>query len=651
MLGQKRFAEQTELLERFKSGQIVIPEPAESPFKGVSITYGKGSFEKGGKGKDGGKGKGRPIKGGTIIGGKGGKDPTCFGGRPREDKSWWPEDEYDDPPFWWKNKTDVFFDIPITDEEDLTSLAPPVYQWWDPEKVAEAENFVAVSKPAGMFVVTDDKGLWEVSTTNFIHVSHQRFEMGSSNEPNQRGICHRLDSHTSGVQIFGKSWEAFRHFTKENSSHRVHKEYMALVDGRLGDGITPGQGLIDVPMHKWKDFDRREFGSVCCAHDGLPSVTKYKALRQWHVPATGDMEFLGKDRWFTLVQLRILSGRTHQIRLHMSIIGHPLIGDIKYNSRNFIEDSAFSPRIFLHCMKMEFKEFDGSLFVASGDLAPDLQAALSHIQRHADKGLEDCEKAGTLPGLGKILRDSKKDNNVTFPPQPDGTAEYWNEHLCPQPIVHRCLNCKHVEVMSVKMIQRKGNTAMHWKLLPHSGSLEGEDLKDIRVAPTIAQQEAAGERVWGPGGLWVPTALQTYNHEPVAKLDAEVSGDPASSDELGSHWGPLGTDWSWAHNGTAQNGWFRLCSGGKLSSKWGVGSWQVLKQLNDEKPLLLVEFSGVEHALRLMEGEETRFDVACMRRIKDGETSLKEDPMHLNNPTSAYETAVCTAQGWPGIQS
>merc|ERR1719504_143945 len=89
-------------------------------------------------------------------------------------------------------------------------------------------------KPAGMFVVTDDKGLWEVSTTNFIHVAHQRFDMGSSNEPNQRGICHRLDSHTSGVQIFGKSWEAFRHFTAVNSSHRCQKEYVALVCGKLG---------------------------------------------------------------------------------------------------------------------------------------------------------------------------------------------------------------------------------------------------------------------------------------------------------------------------------------------------------------------------------------------------------------------------------
>merc|ERR1719460_685520 len=116
--------------------------------------------------------------------------------------------------------------------------------------------------------------------------------------------------------------------------------------------------MIDIPMYKWKDFERREFGSVVCVNEGLPAVTKYKALRQWRVPAQGKMKFLGEDRWFTLVQLRILSGRTHQIRVHMASIGHPLVGDIKYNSRNFEKDAAFVPRIFLHCFRMEFKEFD-----------------------------------------------------------------------------------------------------------------------------------------------------------------------------------------------------------------------------------------------------------------------------------------------------
>ncbi|CAK0901152.1 unnamed protein product, partial [Prorocentrum cordatum] len=112
-------------------------------------------------------------------------------------------------PFWWRGRAEsLCFDLALTPEKELTTGAPPMYQWWDVEKLSESDNFVGVCKPAGMFVVTDHRGLWEVSPTNFIHVSHKRFEMPSGSEPRQRGICHRLDSHTSGVQIFGKSWEA-----------------------------------------------------------------------------------------------------------------------------------------------------------------------------------------------------------------------------------------------------------------------------------------------------------------------------------------------------------------------------------------------------------------------------------------------------------
>jgi len=241
---------------------------------------------------------------------------------------------------------------------------------------------------------------------------------------------------------------------------------MALVEGRIGDENTPGTGMIDIPMHKWKDMERREFGSVVCACEGLPAVTKYKCLRQWHVPATGAMAHQGRDRWFSLLQLRILSGRTHQIRVHLAFIGHPLIGDMKYNTRHFELDSAFIPRIFLHCMRMEFKEFDGSLFVASSDLAPDLQAALTRIDAMSDK--KSCDAAGTIPGLAKILAESKKDHEPPFVPEPPGAVERFDNWSLP----YRCLNCKSVEEATCFKMQRRDKTAMHWKLLRKTNPLE-----------------------------------------------------------------------------------------------------------------------------------------------------------------------------------
>ena len=92
-----------------------------------------------------------------------------------------------------------------------------------------------------------------------------------------------------------------------NAAHRMQKEYVALVHGRLGRPDGPDTGLIDVPMKKWQDFARREFGSVACIGQGLPAVTKYRALRQWRVPARGATEFWGEERWFHLVQTKTLA--------------------------------------------------------------------------------------------------------------------------------------------------------------------------------------------------------------------------------------------------------------------------------------------------------------------------------------------------------
>lgn len=612
-LGQRRFGEQPAYLMSIERGDVVVPEPVGAVFRPRSGSNGE------------------PI---NIV------------RPPRPPRPEVVEDEYDDPPFWWRFQKDLFFDLPITQEEDLTSGAPPVYQWWDVSKVAESENFVAVSKPAGMFVVTDQRGLWDPSPTNLIHVAHKRFDIGSAQEPCQRGICHRLDSHTSGLQIFGRSIEAFEHFTRMNTTHRVQKEYLALVEGRLGDDEMPGTGIIDVPMKKWQDYDRREFGSVVCAHEGLPAVTKYRALRQWQVPATGSMQFWGKDRWFTLVQVRILSGRTHQIRVHLAAIGHPLAGDNKYNSAHYEWDAAVVPRIFLHCFRMEFEEFDGSVFVATADLAPDLQAALKRIERLSVA--REAPAASSLPGLQQILQDSA-DCAVKYPPAQEGAAEAFK----PRVLLHKCRNCRQGEQMICSMIQRKDQIAMSWKLVTHEDEGDGNGT-ELPVARTADQLAAAGEPSWGPGLLWVPSTLQHVGPPPEVEVP---KGETASMEELGEGWGSFGAEWCWAHNGTKENGWIRLCSGGRLESKWGAGTWASMARAEAaETPLLLVTFNAIEHALRLMHTRTSdasecpgRFDVVSIRRLGDGQKSLAED-LCGSEALKSDAPAICTTQGWPKVE-
>eukprot|EP00439_Symbiodinium_sp_Y106_P082377 s119_g21.t1 len=398
--------------------------------------------------------------------------------------------EEEEDPYWWRECPEsLCFDLSSTAEENLTAGAPPSLQWWDAEKVAESGAFIAITKPAGMFVVTDERGLWEESPTNFIHVAHRRIDMPTKLEPRQRGICHRLDSHTSGVQIFGKSWAAFRHFVCQNSSHRVQKEYIALVEGRLGGSVGPFTGVIDVPMKKWQDFMRREFGSVACAGQGYPAVTWYSALRHYCIPATGRLSFWGRDRWFTLVQLKILTGRTHQIRLHMAFVGHPLVGDMKYNPDRYEADCALVPRIFLHCLRMEFVDMNGETFTAASELAPDLQMVLCELLRLSGSTKEPkaWPEGQLFPGLANILQQTR----------PPASAPQKDEALDEERILHFCKNCRQLEVATRRLVRdtrTQERTAMYWSLKLYTG----ED----------AVEDASSKYVWGPHVLWVPKELQ-----------------------------------------------------------------------------------------------------------------------------------------------
>jgi len=407
------------------------------------------------------------------------------------------------------------------------------------------------------------------------------------------------------------------------------------VDGRLGPPEGPDVGLIDVPMKKWQDFSRREFGSVICANEGLPAVTKYKALRQWWVPAKGKTSFWGKGRWFTLVQMRILTGRTHQIRVHMAFIGHPLVGDTKYNPAQVEQDSAIVPRIFLHCLRMEFEDMDGSTFVAASDLAADLQVSLGRLEalarptaRAEGRPLPRRSITG-FAGLGGLLACSKGAVPEDFmAPDPESKVlSSW-----PRIIIHHCKNCKIDEEARCTLVQRNRKVALCWKVLKCEGSAAAE-------RSSYGQQEVSDRQLakWGPGLLWVPTELQ---QQPDASGDAgSITSPNAGPGDLGEGWAAHGSEWAWAHDGTRQNGWMRLQVGGLLSSKWGAGHWRLLSI--QQPPLLLVTFSGVEHALRLT---NIGFDMVSKRRLAS-EGSLA-DSVH-SGACCPDPPACCPTRGWP----
>ncbi len=189
----------------------------------------------------------------------------------------------------------------------------------------EDADVIAIDKPAGM-VVHAGAG---VRTGTLVNALLHRFgalsQIGGELRP---GIVHRLDRYTSGVLLVARNDAAHRKLAEQFSRRTVEKVYLALVHGR----VKAEQGRIEKPIAR--DRIRRARMTARLA-EGRAAITEYKVLKR----------FAG----FTLMEVRIRTGRTHQIRVHFSSIGHPVAGDRLYGA-----PPHPSGRFFLHAHRIRF---------------------------------------------------------------------------------------------------------------------------------------------------------------------------------------------------------------------------------------------------------------------------------------------------------
>lgn len=143
-------------------------------------------------------------------------------------------------------------------------------------------------------------------------------------------IVHRLDRDTSGVIVMGLDAEAHCELSRQFHDREVHKIYVAIVHGV----VERDEGDVDLPMRK--DVDPRNAPRQVIDHErGRPAVTKYRVLKR------------EADR--TRLELRPITGRSHQIRLHLQSIGHPILGDDLYAPP---EVTALADRLLLHAQSL-----------------------------------------------------------------------------------------------------------------------------------------------------------------------------------------------------------------------------------------------------------------------------------------------------------
>ncbi|HEX8932167.1 MAG TPA: RluA family pseudouridine synthase, partial [Patescibacteria group bacterium] len=179
------------------------------------------------------------------------------------------------------------------------------------------------------------------------------------------GVVHRLDKETSGVLILAKNPEAFVELQRQFREREVKKVYIALAHGKL----TPEEGEINVPVGRLP-WNKKQFGIL---PGGRESKTVYKVLAYYKNPK--DKESL------SLVELYPYSGRTHQIRVHLKYIGHPIFADFLYAGRKTArKDRIVLERVFLHAAKITFLQPSTKTeLTLESPLAPELKELLKKM--------------------------------------------------------------------------------------------------------------------------------------------------------------------------------------------------------------------------------------------------------------------------------
>jgi 23S rRNA pseudouridine1911/1915/1917 synthase len=182
------------------------------------------------------------------------------------------------------------------------------------------------------------------------------YTISTSGPAERAGVVHRLDAGTSGLMIIAKTEPAYLALKEMFRAHEVEKTYHALVQGHM----DPSSGTIDAPIDRHPKEDHR-FAVVAT---GKESITHYEVIEYY--------------RSVSLVKVELETGRTHQIRVHFSALGHPLVGDTTYGADPVLGKKMKMSRPWLHALELRFNHpTNGNPLVLHAPYPADLQASLA----------------------------------------------------------------------------------------------------------------------------------------------------------------------------------------------------------------------------------------------------------------------------------
>jgi 23S rRNA pseudouridine955/2504/2580 synthase/23S rRNA pseudouridine1911/1915/1917 synthase len=242
--------------------------------------------------------------------------------------------------------------------------------------VFENDDFIGLNKPSGLLSIPDREGK-EVSLKTLLQEKYARPDDAVGR--GQIFTVHRLDRDTSGIIVFAKNEETHRHLSKQFEERQTEKIYAGLVIGSPANK----KGSINAPIaeHSVKR------GLMIIHQRGKEALTDYEVLQDFGI--------------YSWLQFRIHTGRTHQIRVHMKDIGHPIVCDELYGdgkpvllssikskfklSKKEEEERPILNRMALHAWKLKFTDTNGKIFELEAPVPKDIRATLQQLEKWKKK--------------------------------------------------------------------------------------------------------------------------------------------------------------------------------------------------------------------------------------------------------------------------
>lgn len=234
----------------------------------------------------------------------------------------------------------------------ITMEIPVIYK--DP-------NLLVLNKPAGLLTHPSGQKAEEPSVAGWLLKNYPEARSVGDDPVTRPGIVHRLDKETSGALVVARNQETFDYLKSLFQKHLAQKTYLALVFGKL----AAKEGVINKPIGIKSGSVKRSIHSSKMSKE---AITEYRVVKF--------LKLGGKE--FTLLSVTPKTGRTHQIRVHLAAIGHPVMGDKLYGGKR--SKLAGLERQFLHAQSLEFTMPGGERMKFEADLPEDLKSFLKSVQ-------------------------------------------------------------------------------------------------------------------------------------------------------------------------------------------------------------------------------------------------------------------------------